>query len=162
MTQHRSRTRRTAIAAGAVALGLVALSACEKPSPKATVTVGSNSVSAEATCYDKGEKLSQKALTDCIGSKSGHKLTVHDGQRVRIGVDPEVAESGWAMVVNGQGTMSEASRDTYRSFDFDEVFAPQQSATGTSGVPRTAQIAIIEVDKSGQAKGVWQYTLDRA
>ncbi|MGP3922700.1 hypothetical protein [Streptomyces sp. 8N616] len=158
----RSKTRRTAVAAGAAALGLVALSGCEKPTPMATVTVGSNSVSSEAACYSEGKKLSQEELQDCIGGKSGKKLTVHDGERIRVGVDPEVAESGWAMVVNGQGTMAEASEDTYRTFDFDQIFAPQQSTAGAAAVPKTAQVAIIEVTKSGEAKGVWQFTLSRA
>jgi hypothetical protein len=159
---YRSKTRRTAAAAGAVALGLVALSACEKPTPEATITVGSNSVSAEAACYNDGKKLSQQELGDCIGNKSEHKLNVSDGEKVRVGVEPEIADTGWAMVVNGQGTMTEASKDTYRTFDFDEIFAPQQSQAGAPGpAPKTAQVAIIQVDKAGQAKGAWQFTLKR-
>lgn len=158
----RSKTRRTAIAAGAVALGLVALSACEKPTPKATVTVGSNSVSSEAACYNHGNELSNQALSSCV-KKTGKKLTVHPGERIRVGVDPDIAHSGWAMLVNGQGTMSEAAKDTYRSFDFDQIFAPQQSSSGGAAVPKTAQVTIIQVDESNsKAKGAWQFTLDRA
>jgi hypothetical protein len=161
--QFRSKTRRTATAVGAAALGLVALSACgAKPTPVATVTVGSNSVSAEAVCYSGGKELSQEKLRDCIGEKSDKKLTVHVGEKVRVGVDPEIAESGWAMVVNGQGTMTEASKATYRTFDYDEVFVPQQDQTGGAAVPESAQVTIIEVDKGGQAKGAWQFTLNRA
>ncbi|MGP3999021.1 hypothetical protein [Streptomyces sp. 8N706] len=159
--QSRSRTARTAAAAGAVTLGLLALSACEKPTPLATVTVGSDTVSSEAACYTDGKKLSEKDLRDCISAKSGKKLTVSEGERIRIGVDPEVADSGWAMVVNGQGTMTEASKDTYRSFDYDEIFAPTQTPTGGGAAPKTAQVAIIEVDESGQAKGAWLFTLKR-
>lgn len=160
-TQSRSTTRR-AVAAGAVALGILALAACEKPTPRATVTVGSDSVSAEATCYTEGEKLSSAELKSCIGKKSEKTLTVDDGERIRIGVDPEIAKTGWAMVVNGQGTMAEASKATYRSFDFDQVFAPQQSPTGGASVPKSVKLTIIEISEAGQAKGAWQFTLKRA
>jgi outer membrane protein assembly factor BamE (lipoprotein component of BamABCDE complex) len=159
--QFRSGTRRTAAAIGAAALGLVALSACEKPTPLATVSVGTNSVSSEAACYNDGKKLSQEELRDCIGESSAKKLTVHDGERIRVGVEPEIADSGWVMGVNGQGTMAEASKDTYRTFAFDQVFAPQQSAAGVTA-PKKAQVTIVEVTKDGQARGVWQFTLNRA
>jgi hypothetical protein len=159
--QTRSTTRR-AVAAGAVALGIIALAACEKPTPRATVTAGSDTVSTEAACYTQGEKLSPKELKGCIGKKSEKSLTVSDGERVRIGVDPEIAKTGWAMVVNGQGTMAEASKSPYRSFDFDTVFAPQQSPMGGASVPKTAKVTIIEVSEAGEAKGAWQFTLKRA
>ncbi|MFF3765709.1 hypothetical protein ACFYYR_16700 [Streptomyces sp. NPDC001922] len=160
--QTTGRTVRTVAAVGAAVFGLVALSACEKPTPLATVTVGSESVHSEAACYNDGKALSPKDLRHCISAKSDKKLTVSEGQRISVGVDPDIAESGWAMVVNGQGTMSEASKDTYRSFDFDQIFAPQQSPTGAAAAPKTAQVAIIEVGKGGKAKGAWQFTLNRA
>jgi hypothetical protein len=159
----RSKTRRTVAAASAVALGLVALSACEKPTPQATVTAGADSVSAGAACYNDGKQLDQKKLGECIGKKSGNKLTVSEGEKVRVGVEPEIADSGWAMVVNGQGTMTEASKATYRSFDFDQIFAAQQSPTGgAAAAPKTAQVAIIQLNDAGQAKGAWEFTLKRS
>ncbi|KAF4409968.1 MULTISPECIES: hypothetical protein [Streptomyces] len=161
-TQSRGRARRTAAALGAVTLGLAALAACDKPTPMATVTVGSDSASAEASCWNDGKKLSEKDLQSCLTKKQGEKLTVSDGEQVRIGVEPEIAESGWAMVVNGQGTMPEASKDTYRSFDHDEIFAPQQGQSGAASVPKTAQVTIVEVDNKGAAKGTWSFTLERA
>ncbi|MGW3730118.1 DUF2771 domain-containing protein, partial [Streptomyces sp. NPDC000851] len=38
------RRRRAVAAAGAVSAGLLVLSACDKPSPMSTITVGSSSV----------------------------------------------------------------------------------------------------------------------
>lgn len=160
--QSRGRAGRTAAALGAVSLMLAALAACEKPSPMATVTVGTESVSSQAGCYNDGKKLSQDQLAGCLEEKGGEKIAVSDGERVRVGVDPEVAESGWAMVVNGQGTMAEAAKDTYRSFDHEEIFAPQQGESGAATVPETAQVTLVEVDKSGAAKGTWSFTLERA
>ncbi|MEU6079314.1 hypothetical protein [Streptomyces sp. NPDC047108] len=158
----RSKTRRTVVAAGAAVLGLVALSACEKPTPLATVTVGSNSATAEAACYsDKG--ISQKELQSCFSEKGGKKVTVHDGEKIRVGVDPEIAESGWVMVVNGQPTMAEASKDTYRSFDFDQIFAAQQGQPGgAAAAPKTAKVAIIELKGGDEPKGLWQFNLSKA
>jgi len=43
--------RRAATTIGAIGLGLVALTACDKPTPMATVTVGTKSVTAET--FDK-------------------------------------------------------------------------------------------------------------
>ncbi|WP_051723008.1 hypothetical protein [Streptomyces albus] len=158
--QSRGRGLRTAGALAAVSLGLAALVACEKPTPMATVTAGSDSVSSEASCYNDGKKLAQKQLNDCL-NKGGEELAVGDAERVRIGVDPEIAESGWAMVVNGQGVMPEASEDTYRSFDHDEIFAPRQGQSGGAEVPKTAKVTIVEVDKKGEARGTWSFTLKR-
>jgi hypothetical protein len=159
---YRSKTRRTAALVGAVTLGLVTLSACEKPTPRATVTVGSSSVSAEAACYNDGKALDQKKLRECIGGQSHEKLTAHDGERIRIGVDPKIAKSGWVVVVNGQPTMSEKSTATYRSFNFDEVFAPQQSPSGAGAAPKKAQVTIIGLTEGGQANGTWQFTVNKA
>jgi hypothetical protein len=157
-----SRTRRTATAAGAVALGLLALSACEKPTAMATVTVGSESVSHEAACHADGKKLATEKLRECLDKDFGDQLTVHDGEKVRVGVDPEIAETGWAVVLNGQPAMSEASKDTYKTFPYDQVFAPQQGGLGGAQVPEKVRLTIIQVTKGGDASGTWQFTLKKA
>lgn len=158
----KSKTRRTAALAGAVTLGLVALSACEKPTPMATVTVGSSSVSADASCYNDGKALDQTKLRECISGQSHKKLTVHEGERIRIGVDPDIADAGWAAVINGQPVMSEKSTDTYRTFSFNEVFSAQQGPMGAGPTPSKAQVTIIGLTKGGKANGTWQFTLDKA
>ncbi|NJP99965.1 hypothetical protein HCK00_05285 [Streptomyces sp. PLAI1-29] len=158
--ERRGDKRRAAGVLAAVSLGLAALVACDKPTPMATVTAGSDSVSGEASCYESGKNIPQKQLSGCLDRK-GEQLTVGDGDRVRIGVDPEIAESGWALVAGGQGVMPEASTSTYRSFAHDEIFAPRQGAQGGTEVPRTVQLTIVEVDKKGEARGTWSFTLKR-
>ena len=51
------KSRRIGVALGAVSAGLLVLSACDKPTPLATVTVGDNSVHTEASCYNDGNAL---------------------------------------------------------------------------------------------------------
>ena len=156
-TPFRGKARRTVAVLGAVSLGLVALSACEKPTPLTTVTVGSKTITTGAACYNDGNQLSTKILKSCLGKKPDKKISVGPGGKVRVGVDPDVAKNGWAIVVNGQGLMNEASKDTYRSFDFDQLFQAQQSQQGQMPPPKTAQVAIVELGKAGQPKGAWQF-----
>lgn len=160
-TPSRGKAYRTVAALGAVSFGLFALAACEKPTPLTTVTVGSDTVTTGAACYNDGKELSEKDLRTCLNEKPDQKISVGPGGKVRVGVEPEVADSGWAMVVNGQGVMDEASHDTYRSFSFDELFPVQQSQQGAMPPAKTAQVALIEVGKSNKPKGAWQFVVDR-
>ncbi|MCM2576860.1 hypothetical protein [Streptomyces meridianus] len=160
-TPSRGKARRTVAVLGAVSFGLVALAACDKPTPLTTVTVGSDTITTGAACYNDGKPLSTKILQSCLGAKPDKKISVGPGGKVRIGVEPEVADNGWALVVNGQGLMNEASHDTYRSFSHDELFPVQQSQQGAAPPAKTAQVALIEVGKSNKPKGAWQFVVDR-
>ncbi len=152
--------RRAAAAIGAVSLGLVTLSACEKPTALATVTVGSSTVTAEATpgCDGKGEDLSRKAVAACLTKKGGKTITVHPGEQVRVGVDPEVAKSGW--VVFGAGpVMREPSKQTYRSFDADTLFMQQNPQTGQTSYTKDVTLQVAEIGTGQGPKTMWHFTL---
>ena len=61
------RRRRALAAAGAVSAGVLVLSACDKPTPLATVTVGTSSVHSEATCGgESGETVKTADLPKCL------------------------------------------------------------------------------------------------
>ncbi|GAA2426519.1 DUF2771 domain-containing protein [Streptomyces macrosporus] len=151
-----SRTVRTAVAIGAATLGLVALSACEKPTPRATVTVGSDSVSTEATCYEDGKNLSQDRVLSCVQKKTDTSITVGEGDMLRIGVDPEIAETGWVVFLGERPVVSEPIGKTYRSFSSDGLFA---QANGTSA--DTVELSIVGYDGTRYRDGVWRVDLDR-
>lgn len=86
----RGKGRRAATAACAVSLGLVALSACDKPTPLATVTVGSETVTAEASdgCYGDGKDLSSAKFKACLSAKPDKTIKVTPGTRCGSGWTP--------------------------------------------------------------------------
>ncbi|MFP8964296.1 DUF2771 domain-containing protein [Streptomyces nanhaiensis] len=153
-----SRTIRTAVAIGAATLGLVALSACEKPTPRATVTVGSDSVSTEAACYEDNGKISQEKVLSCAKEGTETSITVGQGDLLRIGVDPEIAEDGWVLFLNGQPAVTDRITKTYRSFSGDAFF--QNGGDQQGGSPQSVQLSIVEYDGSNY-RGVWNFELER-
>lgn len=155
--------RRVAAAVGAVSLGLITLAACDKPTPLATVTVGTDSVHTEATkgCNGDGDPLSEKELKGCLSKKTGKSIKVAPGEKVRIGVEPEIAESGWVMV-SSNPIMKEPSEDNYRSFDSDTLFEQKNPQTGESlGMSKKVTIAVVELTKKDGPKAMWHFELER-
>src|SRR5690242_12170894 len=105
--------RRSAAAVGAVVLGLAALSACSKPTPLATVTVGSDTINSQAACYNDGKPLSTSTLRSCLSkTPTDNAITVRAIDSVHIGVDPDVAKNGWLVFSNGQAR-TDLIKDTY-------------------------------------------------
>lgn len=155
----RGKASRAAAAACAVTLGLVALTACDKPTPVATVTVGSDSETSEATkgCYTEGKRLDDKTVDKCLDKKPGETITVHAGEKVRVGVDPEIADSGW-ILLSGRNQVSDTSTDTYRTFDGESLFQARNEM-GQVQTQEEIVLTIVELPAQGQPKGMWQYKL---
>lgn len=156
-----AKSRRTAAALAAASAGLLALSACEKPTALATVTVGSSSVSAEASCKPEGEAkaLSEKQLQKCFTGAKAKSVNYASGDTLRLGVDPEVVEDGkkWIAALDGN-PITEPSGNTYRSFPNQDVFA-----TGGQGAVQSAKkVSIIQVNESGTPSAVWSFKLKLA
>jgi hypothetical protein len=148
------RRRRAVAAAGAVSAGLLLLSACEKPTPVATVTVGDSSVNSEAMCYNDGNALDAKSLATCVKNVGKAKsIKVDQDETVRVGVDPKIADAGWALLVNGQ--QFTVSKKTYLTVPGSLFFNQQY---GTQGDTNTITIRMGE--KSNQ--GMWSFKLKQA
>ncbi|MFC0600039.1 hypothetical protein [Streptomyces palmae] len=156
----RGKASRAAAAACAVTLGLVALTACDKPTPLATVTVGSTTKTAEATkgCFDEDKKLSQSKLKECLNKDTGKTIKVQPGQRVGIGVDPKIAEYGWIAATASSPLMGKPSKETYRSFDGESLFV-QKNPLGQAETVPEVNLAVVQIDENGGAKGVWHFKL---
>ncbi|MEU2156492.1 DUF2771 domain-containing protein [Streptomyces sp. NPDC019396] len=151
-----SGKRRRAVAAlGAVSAGLLVLSACDKPTPLATVTVGSNSVSTEAACYNDGEAIKESLIQGCLNKKTGKTVEVSSDERVRFGVEPEVAENGWTLFIGGQQAEQEPYHKTYRSIPASAFFSTQ-----TGEATNTAQVSIVETTGK-RLTGIWHFTLKK-
>ncbi|MFF4039751.1 DUF2771 domain-containing protein [Streptomyces sp. NPDC001816] len=149
------RRRRAVAAAGAVTAGLLVLSACEKPTPVATVTVGRDSVNSEALCYNDGKALDAKSLAKCAKNAGDiESIKVDPDQTVRFGVDPKIADAGWILLVNGR-QFTDVSKKTYTTIPGSAFFNAQY---GTQGTSNTVSIQMGQQP----AKGLWSFKLKKA
>ncbi|MET9291094.1 hypothetical protein [Streptomyces sp. NPDC003077] len=157
--------RRAAAALGVVSAGLLTLSACEKPTPLATVSVGKDTVTAEAACYDDGgtlgdlsgkDKKGETELQKCLSATPKKTITVHPGDKVRLGVEPDMAEQGW-FALSGGSRISNLSKQTYASFDGESLFFNQQ----TQSMAKSTTVTIM-TSKDNSYTGVWNIKLERA
>ncbi|MFD9002803.1 DUF2771 domain-containing protein [Streptomyces sp. NPDC059582] len=147
------RRRRAVAAAGAVSAGLLVLSACDKPTPISTITVGTSSVNAQATCYNDGKTLDTKTLATCLKDSGIKSIKVDPDETVRFGVDPEIADKGWTILMNGQ-PLTDSSTKTYRTIPGSVFFNAQYGASGNSTL-----VSIKEGEKD--VTGLWSFKLKK-
>ncbi|NEA67087.1 DUF2771 domain-containing protein [Streptomyces sp. SID12488] len=164
MTSLRSastaRRRRAVAAVGAVGAGLLVLSACDKPTPISTITVGTSSVSSEASCYADGDAKELKAaeVTECLKKDTAKdsdvkSIKVDPDENVRFGVDPKIADKGWTILLNGN-PLTDASTKTYRTIPGSVFFNEQYGAQGDSTL-------VTVKEGEGDVKGVWSFRLKK-
>ncbi|AGK79060.1 DUF2771 domain-containing protein [Streptomyces microflavus] len=147
--------RRIGVALGAVSAGLLVLSACDKPTPLATVTVGTTSVNSEAACYNDGEAIKESLIQGCLNQKPEKTIEVAMDDKVRFGVDPEIAENGWTLFINGQQAEQEPFKKTYRTIPGSAFFTSQ------TGEPASkTNVSIVET-KGKKLTGIWQFELKK-
>jgi hypothetical protein len=151
--QSAVRRRRAVAAAGAVSAGLLVLSACDKPTAMSTITVGRSSVSSEATCGGKGKALQSADLTQCLKDQDIKSIEVDPDETVRFGVDPEIADKGWTILMNGQ-PLTDNSTKTYRTIPGSVFFNAQYGASGNSTL-----VSIKEGEKD--VTGLWSFKLKK-
>ncbi|MGC5343096.1 DUF2771 domain-containing protein [Streptomyces sp. DT171] len=148
--------RRIGVALGAVSAGLLVLSACDKPTPIATVTVGGDSVHSEAACYNDGKVLSDSDAQSCLAKKEGKTIKLGMEERVHFGVDPEIADNGWMLFIDGQQAEQEPYKKTYRTISGSAFFSSQ------SGQPsKKTRVSVVET-KNGKFVGVWHFNFEKA
>ena len=147
--------RRIGVALGAVSAGLLVLSACDKPTPLATVTVGDTSVTTEASCYNDGDALKDSQIKTCLNKKAEKSVKVAMDDKVRFGVDPEIADNGWTLFINGQQAEQEPYKKTYRSIPGSAFFSSQTGETTNK-----TQISIVETDGK-KLTGIWHFELKK-
>ncbi len=141
--------RRHAAVAGAVVLGAFALTGCEKPTPIVTLVNGSNSVSSEESC-SKSDLADPVKLEKC--AKDSKVLKVTTGTTLRIGVDKELADSGW------QVEIGDGKSDVIKDKTFQNIFTVPDDAFEDE---KQIAVAVYKVDKSGDRVGAWAFTLEK-
>ncbi|TXS55704.1 DUF2771 domain-containing protein [Streptomyces sp. t39] len=153
---YSGRRRRAAAALGAVSAGLLVLSACDKPTPLVTVTVGTKSVHAEATCYNDGEAIKESEVQKCLTQGTPTKIEFAVDDKVRIGVDPEIAENGWTLLFGAQPVEQEPYKKTYRTIPGNAFFSSQ------TGEPTTkADVNIMET-KGTKVIGIYRFQFEKS
>ncbi|MEU6096636.1 DUF2771 domain-containing protein [Streptomyces sp. NPDC047079] len=147
------RSRRAVAALGAVSAGLLLLSACNKPTPLATVTVGTDSVSSQTDCYNDGKEVAAADLAKCLKANNVKSISVDPDETVRFGVDPTIADEGWTILMNGQ-PLTDSSKKTYRTIPGSVFFNAQYGASGNS--------TLVSI-KEGENKvlGLWSFKLKK-
>lgn len=153
------RRMRSATAIGAACLGLLAVSGCQKPSPLVTATVGSETVTAEAACYDDGRTLPDDEAKKCLAEKPEKTVRIGPGDKLRLGVEPDTAESGWLFIVNNRTALPGTSKKTYHSFNGDSLFQ-EQTKSGQPTTKKTVRASVVQM-KDGEFKGVWHLTFKK-
>ncbi|MET8950747.1 DUF2771 domain-containing protein [Streptomyces sp. NPDC004393] len=147
------RSRRAVAALGAVSAGLLLLSACNKPTPLATVTVGTDSVSSQTDCYNDGNEVAAADLAKCLKSKDIKTISADPDATVRFGVDPAIADNGWTILMNGQ-PLTDSSKKTYRTIPGSVFFNAQYGASGN-----TTLVSIKEGEN--KVTGLWTFKLKK-
>lgn len=124
----------------------------------ATITVGNSSVSTEAECYKDGDEIGRAEVNKCTAEKASDTISVPQGETLRIGVDPEIADEGWALWINGQQATAPFKK-TYYAFQGVDLFADQQG----QAAPKTLNVSIVQQGKAdSEFKGVWNFKLENA
>lgn len=149
------RSRRAGAALGAVSAGLLVLAACDKPTPLATVTVGSDSVNTEAACYNDGKAVPETDMQPCLNKKAEQSIEVAVDDKIRFGVDPEIGDHGWTLFINGQPAEQEPYKKTYRTIPASAFFSSQTGETTDK-----AQVSVVETTGK-KLTGIWHFQLKK-
>jgi hypothetical protein len=145
-----SRRRRLSAAVSAGSL-LLALTACERPSPLVTVVSSGNSVHSEAQVYCFEGQSVQEA--NCATrAEQVKELRVRSGQPIGIDVDKEVAERGWLIEV-GEGEQAQQS-SVFRDKHYFSFGLPLERG---SRVPLT--VRTVGGENPQAPTGEWSFVL---
>lgn len=125
-----------------------------------TATVNTTTVTTEAACYDEGKALPSGEAKKCLGEKAGKSIEVGPGDKLRVGVEPDTAESGWLLVVDGRPAMAGPVKKTYYTFSGDSLLQ-QQDESGRTTMKKSARVSVAQID-DGDFKGVWHLDLRNA
>jgi hypothetical protein len=159
-------SRRPLLAALVASFVLLSLTACEEPAPGATVFSGSTSAHREAICWsfepdqavEQGDcslELDSQPAADAAQAllEEIAVIPTTPGETVGISVDPDVAENGWVVSINGRSLNREPVTEKYFRF----TMPPQPLRRGD------AQLVISALTEDGsEVRGSWLFGLSDA
>ncbi|MGF7238427.1 MAG: hypothetical protein ACQSGP_26210 [Frankia sp.] len=123
-----------------VGVAVVALAACDRPTPSVSLQSGKTYVTTSATQYVRGGQVTKH-------SPPIPRITVVPGGIIAVDVAPSVASHGYYLSVGGQRITDTIKKDHYRL-----------EVGNTNG---QAQIVLFQAPKSGStnASGSWVFNL---
>lgn len=146
--------RRRLLATASVAGALLALTACEKPSPIVTVVSGGESVYSEADVFCFEDQSLEAG--DCATRNEGTtRLPVRAGEAVGVDVDKELAEGGWLIELSdpAQGEQAQPQRSEPQTGHYFQFTAPNLPSGST------LLLTVRSLDEAGTPTGEWRFTL---
>ena len=147
---------RSRLVAGlSIAVSLVALTGCQKPTPLVTLVSGGESVHTDATIYCfEGQSVQQQNCRTRTSTKPT-LLEVKVGQQVGIDVAREVAEAGWVVVLPGDDQDPGNDQASGRQDEHYFAFTPQFE----SG-PLRVEVRMLDKGRTdAPTVGNWQFVL---
>ncbi|MFE5333722.1 DUF2771 domain-containing protein [Embleya sp. NPDC056575] len=147
------KTRRPAALAGAAVLGALALTGCnlDKPTPIVTMVSGTTSVHSEAECYKDDGSIDEKKVDGCLNKTDGlTKLSVSEGGGFSIGVDKELADDGWVLLVDGKPQTQSPIKTTYYSGLRLSYGTPEKES-------EPLLVQVVQPDGKQGYRGVWSF-----
>ncbi|CAM5705147.1 hypothetical protein STENM327S_08436 [Streptomyces tendae] len=97
-------------------------------------------------------------IDKCLQDKDAKSITVDQDETVRFGVDPDVADKHWTILMNGQQLVEDSDK-TYRTVPGSVFFNAQYGAQGNS--TNVAVAARDGKDDSQNITGVWVFKLKK-
>jgi Protein of unknown function (DUF2771) len=149
-------TARTRLAAGlSVAVGLLTLTGCQKPTPIVSLVSGGASVHTDATIYCFEGQSAQQQNCRAPEGRSPTVLEVKVGQQVGIDVDKKLAEAGWVVVLPGDDEDPSNDQASGKQDSHYFAFTPQFE----SG-PLRVEVRMLDEGRTDAATiGNWQFVL---
>ena len=141
---------------GVAAVVGLTLTGCTKPEPAVTIWSGSTSMNTDPVCWageaaalDPGDCAAEILQGDGIDGATLFEASA--GNTVGFSVDPEIAEIGWNIVVEGAEGQSQPITPaplttTYYRFTFPSA--------GAEGLPLQ-----IVAGTDGQIRGIWSFRI---
>ncbi|MFJ6216974.1 hypothetical protein ACIQGZ_27135 [Streptomyces sp. NPDC092296] len=153
------------IGAATVGFSVAHATGVEKPVNRmVTLVAGTGSINSEPTCWNDGKPLDEAAQQACqtkVGKlqKSGKLPTieVNNGDRVGVGVDPDIAKRGWGAYTDaGSQTPAFIATPRKNSTYSGSVAAPTVLKSGE----KDTLVTVYEADvKNQEIYGVWYFVL---
>ncbi|MFI9364308.1 hypothetical protein ACIG5E_25135 [Kitasatospora sp. NPDC053057] len=158
------------VVVGAATVGTsvaVASGQTEHNSHRATLTVGTTSVTADPLCWNDGSPLTDDQQDQC---KAKATKALKDGSlpssdvvpsdRIGVGVSPNVAKTGWWASTNG-GASAQSGQTSLFSYAQGPTFSGLQTAGSVLNASGHTLVTVVEIDKKAEAPvAVWYFQLN--
>jgi hypothetical protein len=143
------------VAGASVAVGLVTLTGCQKPTPIVSLVSSGTSVHTDATIYCFDGQSAQQQNCRAPADKSPTLLKVKVGQQVGIDVAKELADAGWVVVLPGNDEDPSNDQASGKQDEHYFAFTPQFE----SG-PLRVEVRMLDKGRTdAPTVGSWQFVL---